>query len=140
MKALLIKERLNFDRSGEPLDKMNIGSPDKHIKELEYILSLMGVKYEKEPINEGFQWHIRWTDDKNDKTERYIYVKLISSKGWTFPGNIGELLKNPFRFINFLIDEIYGDIPSKISNLKEKILKLENAQKAKNILQKYNES
>ena len=141
MKAYLISEIKNFERSGDSLDKLNIGlGANKHIKELEKILNLIDVKWEKEPIDEGFQWHIRW-NDKKEKIERYIYVKLISRQGWTYPGNMGELLETPFEFMNFLIDEIYGNIPNVISELNNKILKLKKAEHAKNILKKYiNES
>ncbi|MDD5648924.1 MAG: hypothetical protein PHF86_00660 [Candidatus Nanoarchaeia archaeon] len=138
MKAQFVNELNKFERTGESLDKLNIGvGPGKYIEELEKILNLSNIKWDKSPTDDGFQWNIRW---KDKESERFIYLKLIPRKGWTYPGNMGELLETPFSFMDFIINEIYGNVSSKISNLKKEILKLKKVEQAKNILKKYNES
>jgi hypothetical protein len=144
MKAKFINELHNFERNGEPINKLNIGmGPAKHIKEFESIMDLAKLKWHKSiidsVINKGTQWNINWID--KEKNERYFHIDLIENKGWTYPGYRGkELLENPFDILNYIMDDIYGDITSKILELKNELAKLNGAIKAKNILKKYNES
>ena len=48
MRALTIKESLNFERGGDPLDRISIGiGPEKYIPVFEKSLVILGIPFKK---------------------------------------------------------------------------------------------
>jgi hypothetical protein len=123
MKALLINEVLNFDRSGGPLDKMNVGmGPEKYIKTFEKILELSDIKYKliSKDNNDGmliwdidvagFSWEVHLVD-------KGVFQNL-EHRGWRLVG-VGGYEKDPFNLLKTIINSRWRDMDEDIKKVAD---------------------
>ena len=128
MKAKTINEIQNFERSGNPLDKLNIGKgPEKYIKFFEDTLNYLNIKYSL--LDDGFEMLI-W-DIKDKEIDGISYISFVPKGLDKNPNNFGwrmsrgEYEKDPFNIINILIERKYGNIKDKKQNILDKIKNLQ---------------
>lgn len=156
MKALFINEILNFNKTGDPLDKMNIGmGPEKYIPIFEKILNLCDIKFKKDEqeTKEGLtKWDIYFIKKDNQILSVYLiqpgYYKNPAWMGWSASEFANGYLKNPFKILEDLIQAKWGNIDEEIEEIKiqkeeidKKYVYLTNMKipinEAKEIIKKY---
>lgn len=124
MKAKFINEIQNFEREGNPLDKLNIGKgPAKFINIFEKILKLLNIKTRLEDMPDGsIVWDI--LNVENTSYVHFIPKGLNKNPGWYLPRTT-NYEKDPFNIINVLIERKYGNIKDKKQNILDKIKNLQ---------------
>ncbi|MDD5648922.1 MAG: hypothetical protein PHF86_00650 [Candidatus Nanoarchaeia archaeon] len=125
MKALFINEILNFNKTGDPLDKMNIGKgPEKYIPIFEKILNLCDIKFklDEQENREGLtKWDIYEIHSNNIYSVYLIqpgYYKNPAWMGWNASEFANGYLKNPFTILESIIEMKWGNIDEQIEEIK----------------------
>jgi hypothetical protein len=135
MKSILVKEALNFNRTGSPIDKMNIGrGPEKYVGIFEKILQLSDIGFHKSGIWE-YDGQLNWTLDLGGS---YWEVVLVDKDTYQNPNHRGWRLVEMSRvnYQNDPFDILKGLINAKWKNLSKDMKETsEHIEESKNHLE-----